>query len=312
MKIDWSDQTSAVARIRMQTEVADEMDELDPLVRENYKKMPARDGHQIQLRIFKSNQHSTRPAPPLVVMWHGGGWTIGSPTMVAEIARSIVKRFGVVVVAPNYRLSPEHPWPIFFNDCADSLDWLRKNAADVGADPSRGFVIGGVSAGGHMALALAHVARDEKSEPKITGVWSNCGSIRPLDPSLLEEKYHERFLSRTQPECLNNPVLSPEIIDLMYRCAKPDMQSKLWAPLLWPSGDGHKGLPKVYQQLCGRDANRDEGLIFDDILKKEGVPSRVDLYPGLPHCFWLAFQHVPEYEQWKRDTLDGFQWLLDP
>lgn len=312
LRLDWSNHREAVSKLRVQTEVADEVDEPDPTVKETFQAFSARDGHGLKLRIFRS---ARAPASrgPLIVLWHGGGWILGSPTMVADMARELVKKFpGAVVIAPNYRLAPEHPWPASINDAWDSFNHIRTDSTvQALADVSTGFIIGGISAGASMALAFAHLARDERLTPKITGVYSACGSIRPREPELLEAKYRERYLSRTQEECIDNPVLSKDVAKLMFECAKPDVSSKLFAPLIWPEGDGHRNLPKIYQQLCGRDVNRDEGLIFDDILKSQGGQSRVGLYVGLPHCFWLALTHLPEFKQWKKDTLDGFEWLLE-
>lgn len=310
LRVDWSKQSETVAKLRLQTTLGDELDEPDARVAEEIQSIPAQDGHELHLRIFRAKRSAPTPGP-VIMLWHGGGWVLGSPTMVAECARALVLRFGAVVVAPNYRLAPEHPWPASFNDAWDGFTWVRENAQRVlRADPSRGFIIGGVSAGASMALVFAHLARDEKLEPKVTGVYSACGSMRVFDPERLEDQYRERYLSRTQEECLDNPVLSRNLTQLMDSCAKPDVRSKLYSPLLWPTENGHRGLPRIYQQICTRDGNRDECLIFNDILKNSGVDSRIDLYLGLPHCFWIVLRHLPEFERWQKDTLDGFQWLL--
>ncbi|CAK1364942.1 AB hydrolase superfamily protein [Cercospora beticola] len=306
VRIDWQDTKSTLAKVRMQTELADELDEPDRDVEETFRQFPARDGYQLTLRIFTSRRH-TVPNGSIVVLWHGGGWVIGSPTMTAGIARSLCKRFGCLVLAPNYRLAPEHVWPTSLNDAWDSFNYIR-NEYDEEAE--RHFIIGGISAGAHMALVIAHMAKEENLEPKITGVYSACGSIQPLNEGDLDPVYRERYLSRTQPECADNPVLSKEMKKFMTDCAKADPTSKSCMPLLWPGNEKHEGLPKVYQQVCGRDYSRDEALIFDDILKKNGGKSRVNLYPGLPHCFWLALGGIPEYRQWEQDTISGFQWLL--
>ncbi|KAF2213869.1 hypothetical protein CERZMDRAFT_110881 [Cercospora zeae-maydis SCOH1-5] len=307
VNIDWQDTKSAVAQIRMQTELADELDEPDPAVDETFRQIPARDGYQLTLRTFKSKRH-TDPNGPIVVLWHGGGWVFGSTTMTAGIARSLCKQLGAIVIAPNYRLAPEHLWPVCLNDAWDSFNWIRENEYH---EANRHFILGGISSGAHMALVIAHMAKDENLKPNITGIYSGGGSIQPLNEEDLDPVYRERYLSRTQPECADNPLLSKEIKKLMTDCAQADSSSKLCMPLLWPGNEKHQGLPKVYQQICGRDYSRDEALIFDDILKKNGGKSRVDFYPGLPHCFWVALGQIPEYKQWEQDTVAGIRWLCN-
>ncbi|KXS99470.1 hypothetical protein AC578_3775 [Pseudocercospora eumusae] len=312
LKINWNDHKSAIEKLRSQTEIADEMDEPDPRVTETFRKFPARDGFELSLRTF-SLASSSAGAGALIVLYHGGGWCMGSTAMVAEIARKLAKRFGATVIAPKYRLAPEDPWPKSLEDGWDALEFVRQNHAVQG----EGFVVGGISAGATMSLLYAHLARDQGLEPKITGIWSACGSARTKDSGDLEDGYRERLLSRSQEECVKNPVLSPEMQKLFRECLKADESSQWYNCLVWRdgsegrSGYGHHGIPRVYQQLCGRDVSRDEGLILDDMLKKEGTETRLDLYRGLPHCFWIALPHVPEVKKWERDTTNGFGWLLE-
>lgn len=231
--------------------------------------------------------------------------------MVAEIARWLVKKFNAVVAAPAYRLAPEHVFPTAINDAWDTFSWIANNATkSLQSDPSKGFIVGGVSAGATISIVLAHLARDSDLEPKLTGVYSACGSVRPRDINDLDLKYRERSLSRDQKECIHNPVLSKEMSDFMRDCYQADVKSMLFAPLMWPEGEGHKGFPKLYQQVCGRDPARDEAYIFEDILKELGGETKTDLYVGLPHCFWIGLRYLPEGKRWERDTVDGFAWLL--
>lgn len=241
--------------------------------------------------------------------------------MMAETSRWLCKTYNATCIAPAYRLAPEHVFPTALNDAFDSFLWISKNAtsAPISADPSQGFIVGGVSAGANMAIVIAHLARDQFISPPLTGLYSACGSVRCRELDDLDSVYRDRHLSRSQQECISNPILSPELQDLMSSAYQPDYSSHLFSPLLWPSPDnvarkeGHYDLvPRMYQQICGRDPARDEALIFDDILRQKdsGVEAKMNFYAGMPHCFWIALRHLPESDRRERETIEGFGWLL--
>jgi acetyl esterase/lipase len=275
----------------------------------------ARDGAELPLIIFKSSKgkigtEAESPTSPLIVLYFGGGFIYGHPRTVARLARPLVKLFNAVVVAPTYRLAPEHPFPTSIHDGWDAFSWIADNAINLGANPSNGFVIGGISSGANISNAVAHIARDNANQPPITGVWLCCSGARvaPKLADKLPEKYRERLLSRTQPECIKERG-SPGH-EKIKECLKPDLNSELYSPLIWPTDAGHKGFPKTYFQVCGMEPSRDEELIFEDMLKSEGIPTRLDLYPGLPHAFWLTYRGLPQSKQVEEDIMEGFAWLL--
>lgn len=93
-----------------------------------------------------------RPDAPVLVFWHGGGWTSGYKEWMAFMAPAFTAA-GVAFVSAGYRLAPQHLFPAGLDDCAAALAWVWRNAARIGADPARIFV-GGHSAGGHYAALL--------------------------------------------------------------------------------------------------------------------------------------------------------------
>lgn len=97
-----------------------------------------------------------------VLLWiHGGCWMIGEPDLGQEELSYIAREAGMLVVSPDYRLAPEHPYPAGLDDCEALLLWLRENAAEWGGDGQK-ISVGGSSAGGNLAAALAIRARDQK------------------------------------------------------------------------------------------------------------------------------------------------------
>jgi acetyl esterase len=120
---------------------------------------------EIRLRVHIPRAWAS--ARPIVLALHGGGWCWGSPEQSRWMAGRIAARIGAIVVAPAYRLAPEHPYPAAVEDCWAVLTWVVGNADELGADPTRIAVLGD-SAGGTLAAVLALRARDE-GESRIRG-----------------------------------------------------------------------------------------------------------------------------------------------
>ena len=81
------------------------------------------------------------------------------------------------------------------------------------------------------------------------------------------------------------------------------------SPILFPSSQG--GLPPAYFQICGMDPLRDDGLIYEKVLREEhGIKTKVDLYPGLPHGFWSWWPDAQFTKKQQQDAIQGLGWLL--
>lgn len=93
------------------------------------------------------------PGRPGVVLMHGGAWRMGSRAMVEGYGVRLAEA-GMVAMAPEYRLTPEAPWPAQIQDTKAAIRWMRASAAELGVDPARLAVLGR-SAGGHLALLAA-------------------------------------------------------------------------------------------------------------------------------------------------------------
>ena len=91
-------------------------------------------------------------------------------------------------------------------------------------------------------------------------------------------------------------------------CLQGDYSSPKFKAALWPSG--HEDLPRTYLQTCGMDINRDEGILYADLLQRAGVETKLDVYPGCPHCFWHLFANTSQGKKWKEETRAGIAWLF--
>lgn len=192
-----------------------------------------------------------------------------------------------------------------------------QNATSLGAAPSRGFVIGGGSAGGNITAVLAHLARDENLSPSLTGQYLCVPAIMCfLPPEAIPEQYRAEYLSHPSVTPSKDPVLrvNPQDSSTMMRTIlRADMTSPLMVPFHYgKTPNGHRNLPPAYFQVAGLDPLRDEALIYERVLREEyGIKTRLDLYPGLGHYFWTNFPGMESSRQFVRDTVGGVRWLLE-
>jgi acetyl esterase len=118
--------------------------------------------YNIPIRIYKPQGDSVLP---VVVYYHGGGWSKCNIETHDYICRYIAKGSNSIVVSVGYRLAPEYKFPIGLEDCYDALVWVEKNAKTINADPSR-IAVAGDSAGGNLATVVCLLAK-ERQGPRI-------------------------------------------------------------------------------------------------------------------------------------------------
>ena len=274
-----------------------------PEIKQTELKYTTTDGTQIRAKLYQP-QPTPKGGSPLIVMYHGGGFCIGDPEGEEQSCRNFVEAFGATCVSAAYRLAPDHPFPYAITDAWDALKWAAENAKSWNADPSKGFVIGGTSAGGNISAVLALMARDEKLSPPLTGQFLAIPATCPS--SKVPEKYKQYFLSMEQ----NNdaPVLPQGAIDMFMRGYRPDEDDWRYVPAINPNG--HEDLPPALFMIDGMDPLRDEALIYEDMLREAGGKTKVYLYPGLPHGHWGFFPFLEGSDKFRREQVEGMAWLL--
>ncbi|QIW97041.1 hypothetical protein AMS68_002559 [Peltaster fructicola] len=277
-----------------------------PGVKETNHQVSVRDGSTITVRVYSPEG---KTGCPLVVIFHGGGFCIGGLENEELLCRRAAGVLGCVVVNVDYRLAPEHPFPTPVHDCYDATKWAAANASSIGADPSKGFIVGGTSAGGNLAVLTALQHRDDKLSPPITGchlmIPTVCTSVAVPD------KYKADFRSWDQNE--HADILSRKACELFignYVPNSEDLKNPLVSPLVWKTG--FSSFPNSYFQVCGADPLRDEALIFERLLRvDEKVKTKVDVYQGLPHGFWSIVPTLNVSKKFTDESLEGVRWLLE-
>jgi acetyl esterase/lipase len=103
--------------------------------------------------------------------------------------------------------------------------------------------------------------------------------------------------------------LQPHLLTNNAGYLKPDHSSWLFSPITHPKGFG--GLPPVFFTTAGDDPSRDDNLIAEKMMReKYGVKTRLNLYQGASHLFWINFPDLEITKQWAQDQRDGINWLL--
>lgn len=304
-KADWSDMKQFRAmRAELEKARMRALGPPGPEIEESSKEITMRDGEQTELKIFKPTK---KPADgsPLVVLNFGGGFVVGNNQQLTAYSRALVKLFGAVVVNTGYRLAPEHKFPQAPHDVEDSLKWVAKNASSLDADPSKGFLLGGVSAGGNLTACIAQKWKDDDMSPPLTGLWLCVPLVFP-NGDLVPEKYKDQWFAHEQNA--DAPILDKNAVEAIGRHLEPDAQSPLYSP--FNSETPHKGLPPSYVSVCGLDPLRDDGLIYEKVLKDNGVETLLHVWPGLPHAHFSFLPFLAGSKKAISDTFEGFAWLL--
>lgn len=156
--------------------------------------IPMRDGYNSELHIVKPSDSSS--ANPVVVLVFGGAFVMGTNIQSIVWARIIATLYGATVVQPSYHLAPEHKFPAAPNDIWDSVQWIAANASVLDADLTKGFVIGGGSAGGNLSIVTAHRSLKERLSPPITGDLASIPLC--MSKETVPEKYKDLWVSREQ------------------------------------------------------------------------------------------------------------------
>ncbi len=230
----------------------------------------ADDGHEIAVRAYVPLGVTQGEPLPAMLFAHGGGWCLGSLALYDQPCQALANATGRVILSVDYRLAPEHPYPRPLEDLYQALCDVVERADEWGVDVTR-LAVGGDSAGGNLAAAVALLARD-RNGPRIEHQLLLYPALsRAMDTASYQAYAQGYYLTR----------------EVMEFC---------WGQYLGDDAQGHdpyaeplhaatlRQLPPATILSCEYDPLRDEAEHYAKRLREDGVAVRCERLPGMVHA----------------------------
>lgn len=241
--------------------------EPEPVAAVQDRVVPGPDG-TVPVRVYRPSQE---PALPVIVFFHGGGFTMGDLESHDSLCRALANRSGCLLVAVDYRLAPEHRFPAGIDDSYAVTQWVHDHATELGANPDR-LAVGGDSGGATFAATVCLMARERGGPPIALQFLINPGGM--------DYDY-------TRPSCAANAegcfITMADIywIESQYFAAPTDKERD-WRAVPGAAPD-LSGLPPAIVLTAEYDPVRDQGRAYVERLRDAGVPVKHRDYPGVTH-----------------------------
>ena len=221
----------------------------------------------VPVRSYRPHRLSLEHPAPCVLYLHGGGWVVGDLDSHDFLTSALAVDLNAVVVAVDYRLAPEHPFPAGFGDCLAVWHALQVQAQRLDIDPRR-VAIAGDSAGGNLAAAVCLALLD-------------AGEAQPTGQALIYPGLGGADDLPSRVECFDAPLLSTEDVGFyrqLYMAA--DECSAYAMPL---KATHLHGLAPAFIAVAQFDPLHDDGLSYERLLREAGVATEFDPGLGLVH-----------------------------
>jgi acetyl esterase len=232
----------------------------------------------VPMRLYDAR--AERGPGPLLLFFHGGGWVIGDLDTHEAFCIDVAIELDLPVVAVDYRLAPENPFPAAFEDCLAAARWVAGNPSLLGRSVDRLFLAGD-SAGGNLAAAVSAALRDEPADAAVAGQWL----IYPAtDPNTHYPSY-DHFSE--------GHMLTKASMDWFGQCYAGPEDDWRYRPLLV----GAAGLPPTFVVTAGCDPIRDQGRAYAARCAEAGVETIYWEAPGTVHGFLNLRKAIPSGQE---------------
>lgn len=232
----------------------------------------------IPLRLYDAR--SERDAGPLMVFFHGGGFVLGDLDTHEPFCAEMARLLDMPVVAVDYRLAPEHPWPAGPEDAIAASRWLAESPAALSREVT-GLVLCGDSAGGNFAIVASLALRDEPAAVPVLAQW-------PIYPAADPASGYPSFTDFAE-----GYLLTREGMRWFDQCYSGDPQDWRYSPLV----KSQDGMPPTLVITASLDPIRDQGRAYAAACIQAGVPTIFREAKGNIHGFINLRKAVPSSDQ---------------
>lgn len=236
----------------------------------------AEDGAKIALRVLRPAERSRG----VLVYLHGGGWVIGSVDQFDTLGRVLAQRTGCTVVLVEYRLAPEHRYPVAVEDAWAALRWSAEHVTELTGGAGGPLVLAGDSAGGNLAAVLANRAKSA-GDPEIVAQVL----VYPVTDADLDNA------SYTDPD--NQLMLTRDTMVWFWDHYAPDVAARAEPDASPLRVTDLAGSPPAIVLTAEHDVLRDEGEAYAEKLRAAGVPVQLRRFSGQMHGFFQFVNFLP-------------------
>lgn len=252
---------------------------------------------KIRLRLY--TPASNRSPLPVLLWFHGGGYVMGRPEMDDHLCAEYVRQAGMAVVSVDYRCAPQHPFPAGLEDGYTALKWVVAQGETRPFDPQH-LAVGGASAGGGLAAALAQLAYDQQ-EIKLALqllVYPMLDDRTVLRSDLPDDTSYITWGTKNNrfgwEAYLQKPCGAEDVPPYAVPARRPNLS----------------GLPPAWIGVGSLDLFYDENVAYAQKLQEHGVECQLYTVPGAFHGFNVFDQQIPVVHQFQESQIQALKTYL--
>ena len=232
-------------------------------------KLPGYQGELINVYIIEPKD--VEKTMPCIFDLHGGGFMLAASPMHFNRAKEYAAKLSCKVIFPDYRLAPKYKCPTALEDCFSIYQWLLENAEELKIDTDHIAVLGD-SAGGNLAIGVSLLARDQSVK-------------MPCYQMLIYPATDRRLNTESMKKYVDTPVWDARLSKQMWEFYLEGNETEYIKYISPMEEVSFQGMPPAYVEVAEFDAIRDEGLLYAERLKKEGIIVEVHEVKGAPHGY---------------------------